>query len=122
MSDNPLTSPVFLTDSEGNTLQGTAGPNYTVVGASETNTPLGATGGAIGDTILRVSFRPTNLNPGAVSILDGSGTPITLFTGGTASISTLHNWAVDYAFESAAGGWSVTTGSGIEVIVFGKQT
>lgn len=100
-----------------------AGPNHTVVGESETNLVLGAGGGAAEDTITRVTFRPHGLNPGSVSVKDGaSGTSITLFTGGTASVSTLHNWSVDYGFKSVDGGWYVTTGADIEVIVFGKQT
>jgi len=93
------------------------------VAASQTNNALGATG-AVGDYIKRLIMVPASLNPGAVTMKDGtSGTSRTLFAGGTASINELRPIVVDIdAVSLAAGGWLVTTGADVSVLAVGDFT
>lgn len=104
----------------GSTPVQTGGPLYERVPESETDAPLGT--GAVGDTITRAILIPKTLNPGSVSITDGSESPMIIFTGGTASISTLHSFVVELGCKSTTGGWTVTTGANIDVLFIGDWT
>ena len=60
---------------------------YETVAASQTDQALGATGGT-GDYLAGVLIIPGTTSPGAVSIKDGSGSSVTIFTGGASSVVT----------------------------------
>jgi len=107
----------------GNTaIASLRGTEYEAVAAGQTNQVLGATG-AVADFLESLLIVPTTLSPGAVTIQDGpSGTPITVFAGGTDSISTLHPFAIPVAIRALSTGWRVTTGAGLSVLASGNFT
>jgi hypothetical protein len=110
------------------TFDQNAAPNWAVdpyyqfetVAASQTDQMLGSTG-AIGDYLKKIIIIPTDLNPGAVSI-EHASTNITIFAGGTASISELRPIEINLGIRSTLGGWEVTTGAAISVIAVGTFT
>jgi hypothetical protein len=95
--------------------------SYETVAASQTDQALGATG-ATGDFLLGVLIIPATVSPGAVSIKDGSGSAITIFTGGTTSVSNLVPFFVTLGIKSTGGAWKVTTGANVSAIGVGKFT
>jgi hypothetical protein len=102
-----------LTDIEGGT--------YETVAASQTDQAMGATG-ATGDMLNGVLIVPATTSPGAVSIKDGSGSAITIFTGGASSVSNLVPFFVPLGIASASGAWKVTTGANVSAIAVGRFT
>jgi hypothetical protein len=103
------------------TLQDIGAGEYETVAASQTDQALGATG-ATGDYLASVWIIPANVNPGIVQIQDGAGTAITIFAGGTDSVSSLHPFSVNLGIYSAAGAWSITTGADVSVLATGNFT
>lgn len=97
------------------------GSSYKTVAASQTDTVLGATG-ASGDYLLGILIVPATTSPGAVSIKDGSGSGITIFTGGASSVSNLVPFMVPVGAQSTSGAWKVTTGANVSVIGVGNFT
>ena len=98
-----------------------AGTDYETVAASQSDQIMGAAG-AVGDYLAGVLIVPATLSPGAVSIKDGNGAGITIFTGGAGSIATLHPFFVPIGARCAAAttpGWKVTTGANVSAIGFG---
>ena len=93
---------------------------YETVAASQTAQVLGATG-AVGDTIDGLLVIPASVDAGAVSILDNA-TSITVFAGGTGSLSNLCPFYIPLNLKSASGAWKVTTGAGVSVIATGNFT
>lgn len=97
---------------------------YETVAASQTAQMMGASG-AVGDYLAGVLIIPATLSPGAVSILDGNGSGITIFTGGASSVLTLHPFFVPIGAKCTATtspGWQITTGSNVSAIGFGSFT
>jgi hypothetical protein len=94
---------------------------WETVAASQTDQVLGATGGT-GDLLSHVLIIPATTSPGAVSIKDGAGSAITVFTGGASSVTTLIPFAVPLGLKSLAGAWKVTTGTNVSVIGVGDFT
>lgn len=94
---------------------------YETVAASQTDQVLGGTG-ASGDYLDGVLIVPATTSPGAVQIQDGSGTEITIFTGGAGSVSNLVPFLVPVGACSRAGAWSVTTGANVSAIGIGMFT
>lgn len=94
---------------------------YETVAASQTDQALGATGGT-GDYLASLLIIPATTAAGAVSIKDGAGSAITVFTGGTGSVSNLVPFTVPLGIFSAAGAWQVTTGANVSVIASGNFT
>jgi len=94
--------------------------NYVTVAAGQTDAVLGA--GARADTISVLTIIPASTSPGAVTIKDGAGAPITVFAGGSNSLSTLHPFSVILGLTSLDGAWSVTTGASVSVIAAGDFT
>lgn len=94
---------------------------YETVAASQTDQTLGGTGAA-GDYLDGVLIIPATTSPGAVLIQDGSGTEITIFTGGAGSVSNLVPFMVQIGACSRAGAWSVTTGANVSAIGVGMFT
>lgn len=94
--------------------------SYEPVAASQTDQALGATG-AIGDLLHRLIIVPATLTPGAVSIKDGAGGAITVFTGG--AVVDLAPFQIPLAGIRAGGaGWKVTTGANVSVLAIGRFT
>jgi len=96
--------------------------NYETVAASQTDQVLGGTG-KLGDFLLALMIIPATTSPGAVSIKDGNGSSITVFTGGASSVSNLVPFPVFVSAKCQNGttpGWSVTTGSNVSVLAFGN--
>ena len=98
----------------------TAG-EYETVAASSTDQAIGATGAA-GDYLAGLLIVPATTSPGAVSIKDGAGSAITVFTGGASSVSNLVPFFIPLGLKSAAGAWKVTTGASVSAIASGNFT
>lgn len=94
---------------------------YETVAASATDQILGGAG-ATKDFLAGLLIVPATTSPGAVTIKDGAGSAITVFAGGASSVSNLIPFPVLLGIESAAGGWSVTTGTNVSVIGVGRFT
>lgn len=94
------------------------GAKYETVAASQTDQVLG-NAGAVGDFLGCLLVVPATTSPGAVSIKDGSGSAITVFTGGASSLSNLVPFIIPVQAKSAAGAWKVTTGADVSVIAVG---
>ena len=103
------------------TISDSALSEYETVAASSTDQTLGATG-ATGDYLSGVLIVPATTSPGAVSIKDGAGSAITIFTGGATSVSNLVPFTAPLGIKSAAGAWKVTTGANVSVIASGNFT
>lgn len=94
---------------------------YETVAASQTDQVMGATG-ATGDLLARVLVVPATTSPGAVSIKDGAGSAITIFTGGASSVASLVPFSIPLNLYSLAGAWSITTGTSVSCLVSGNFT
>ncbi len=76
--------------------------------------------GAVGDRIEAIIAIPLSKSPGAIKIKDGSaGTEITLFAGGTDSLTELKPFRIDIDSKSTTGEWYASTGANIDIIVLG---
>ncbi len=91
---------------------------YETVAAGQTGQILGGAG-AKGDYLSHVLIRPASTSPGAVTIIDGA-TSIVIFPGGASSVSSLVPFTVAWGANSASGPWSVTTGSNVSAVAFGR--
>jgi hypothetical protein len=96
----------------------TMGDKYETVAASQTDQAMGASG-AVGDILSGVLIVPATTSPGAVSIKDGSGSAITIFTGGASSVSNLVPFYVAVGARSSSGAWKITTGANVSAIGLG---
>lgn len=94
---------------------------YETVAASQTNQSLGATG-ATGDYLAGVLVIPATTAAGQVQIKDGSNSAITIFTGGTGSVTSLVPFMVPLGLVSTSGAWQVTTGANVSAIGIGNFT
>lgn len=94
---------------------------YETVAASANDQAIGATG-ASGDYLAGVLIVPATTSPGAVSIKDGGGSAITIFTGGASSVSNLVPFFVPLGIKSGSGAWKVTTGSNVSALAVGNFT
>ena len=92
---------------------------YETVAASQSDQVLGGAGAA-GNIISKLIIVPATTSPGAVSIKDGAGGAITVFTGGATSVADLSPIVVLLDAVSTSGAWKVTTGSNVSVIAVGK--
>lgn len=97
------------------------GAAYETVAAGQSDQALGATG-ATGDYLNFVLIVPATTSPGAVSIKDGGGSAITIFTGGASSVTNLIPFAVPIMAKSTGGAWKVTTGANVSAIGVGSFT
>lgn len=94
---------------------------YNTVAASVAAQVLGNTGAA-GDYLGELLVVPASTSPGPISIQDGSGTTITVFAGGSNSISNLVPFGIPLGVKSKSGAWKVTTGAGLSVVATGNFT
>ncbi|MBK6800431.1 MAG: hypothetical protein IPG83_02770 [Novosphingobium sp.] len=97
------------------------GVEYETVAASQTDQVIGATG-AIGDLLAGLLIVPATTSPGAVSIKDGAGSVITVFTGGASSVSGMVPFFVPLGIKATGAGWKVTTGANVSAIAVGDFT
>jgi hypothetical protein len=102
-------------------LAAISGTSYKAVAASQTAVVLGATG-ATGDILNGLLITPLTTSPGAVSVQDGSGSAITVFTGGSSSVSSLVPFSAFLGAKSTSGAWKVTTGANVSVVGVGSFT
>lgn len=107
--------------SGGTPVEVRLGSGYETIAASQTDQAMGATG-ATGDFLAGVLIVPATTSPGAVSVKDGSGSSITIFTGGAGSVSNLVPFYVPLGANSTGGAWKVTTGANVSAIGFGRFT
>lgn len=106
------------------TLNNFGAGEYEPVAASATDQILGATG-AVGDYLAGVLIVPATTSPGAVSVKDGNGSAITIFTGGASSVSNLVPFFVPLglkAINATTPGWKVTTGTNVSALGTGNFT
>lgn len=102
-------------------IGGSALSEWETVAAGSTDQVLGATGAA-GDYLASVLIVPASTSPGAVSIKDGAGSAIPIFTGGPSSVSNLVPFPAPLGIKSVAGPWKITTGASVSVIASGNFT
>lgn len=95
--------------------------DYETVAASQTAQVLGSTG-AIGDYLASMTVTPATTSPGAVSIIDGAGSPVIIFAGGASSVPDLIPFTINIGAKSTVGAWKVTTGSNVSLIAYGDFT
>ena len=96
------------------------GSQYETVAASQTDQVLGATGAA-GDLINGILVIPATTAAGAVTLKDNT-TAITVFTGGTGSVSNLAPFFIALGIRSINGAWKLTTGANVSCIAVGDFT
>lgn len=98
--------------------------NFAVpLAASQAATSIsGGGGGARRDRLAGVLIIPASTNPGAVTVTDGSGSPITIFAGGAGSVLTLHPFYVPIGANSVSGPWKISTGASVSVLAVGMFT
>lgn len=95
--------------------------HYETVAAGQSDQALGATGAA-GDYLRGILVIPATTSPGTIQIKDGSGSAITLFTGGATSVADLAPFFIELGLVSLAGAWKVTTGANVSAIGIGTFT
>jgi hypothetical protein len=93
--------------------------DYETVAASQSAQVIGTTGTA-GNYLAGVLIIPATTSPGAVSITDGGGSAITIFTGGASSVLDVKPFAVPIGAKSTNGAWKITTGANVSAIAIGK--
>ena len=101
-------------------LTGLPGSEYETVAASQTDQVLGATGGT-GDLINGILVIPATTAAGAITLKDNT-TAITVFTGGTGSVSNLVPFLIPLGVRSVNGAWKLTTGANVSCIAVGDFT
>lgn len=98
--------------------------HFETVAASQSDQAMGPAGAA-GDVLTGILVVPASTSPGAVSIKDGSGSSITVFTGGATSVADLRPFLIQMGtlgIESRSGAWKVTTGANVSAIGIGYFT
>ncbi len=93
---------------------------YETVAASQTAQVMGPSGAA-GDYISGILVIPGTTSPGNVLLLDNA-TSITVFTGGSTSVSNLVPFFIPLGMISVSGAWKITTGSNVTAIGIGNFT
>jgi hypothetical protein len=84
-------------------------------------TVLGASG-AIGDYLEAVIIVPGTTSPGSVTIKDGAGSAITIFSGGATSVADLKPFTVRVGARATGAGWTITTGANVTALAAGIFT
>ena len=106
-------------DTSGNAVPA-GGTAYETVAASQTDQAMGPTGAA-GDYLAGLLIVPATTGAGTVSLKDGGGSAIAVFTGG-GTLSDLRPFFVPIGAISVVGAWKVTTGANVSAIAFGAFT
>lgn len=108
----PSIDPVFTDSSQAVAQAASQGPTAM----------SGGGGGAVGDYLAGVLIVPATTSPGAVSFQDGSGSAITIFTGGATSVADLKPFFVPIGAFSTSGAWKITTGAAVSIVARGRFT
>lgn len=95
-----------------------ASDTYEDIAASQTAQVLG-TVGAKDDTLSHLIIIPQTTSPGAVTLLDGSGS-LVIFPGGASSVTSLIPFTIHCGTRSRNGPWKVTTGANVKVRAVGR--
>jgi hypothetical protein len=96
------------------------GQKYETVAASQTAQVMGGDGSA-GDLIVGILVIPASTSPGSVTLIDGA-TSITVFAGGTSSLTGLAPFPIPLGIKAVQGPWKITTGANVSLIVVGEFT
>ncbi len=91
------------------------------VAASQTDQVIGNANARIGDYLHSVIVVPATTSPGVVSMKDGGGSAVTLFTGGASSVADLRPFVIPIESYSTSGAWQLTTGANVSVIARFRQ-
>ena len=94
--------------------------SYETVAASQTAQVLGGDGNT-GDFVSHLVIVPATTSPGNVLLLDNAAS-ITVFTGGTDSVTSLVPIIIPLNMFSKNGAWKLTTGANVSVIAVGSYT
>lgn len=97
-----------------------ASQTYETVAASQTAQVMGGAG-ATGDWLDGILVIPATVDAGNVILIDNA-TSITVFVGGTASVSNLIPFFIPIGCVSASGPWKITTGTNVSAIGIGNFT
>lgn len=93
---------------------------YNVIAANtSTGSMGGGTTGGIGDYVRAIVILPAATGLGNVAIHDGTGSSMTIFTGGSAGVANLAPIHVGLGIRSISGAWKITTGTSVSAIVMG---
>ena len=111
---------VLATDQSGISVN--AGVAYETVAASQTDQVLGGAGAA-GDFLAGLLIVPATNVAGAVSIKDGSGASIMVFSGAVSlPLASLIPFPIPIGAKSVNGAWKVTTGANVSLLATGTFT
>ena len=92
--------------------------NWYTIAAWQTDSALGATGGAAGDYLESLTLTVATAATAAVSIKDGAGSAISILPNSPGGgIGVYH---VPLGMASKTGGWKITTGEGVTAIAHGR--
>ncbi len=75
-----------------------------------------------GDYLKHLILVPATTSPGAVSIKDGADSAVTIFAGGSSSVTSLSSITIPILATSKTGSWQITTGADISVFAVGRFT
>lgn len=112
------------TPSASSSFEATA--DYQAIAASQTKKlqgQVGTQGGSVGDYCRIITIIPGTTSPGAVTLQDGNGAAITIFTGGSTSVSGLAPFQLFLdliAVNTTTPGWTIVTGAAVSVLVSGE--
>lgn len=99
------------------------GMRYKAIAAGQTTSALGTDGGKLGDVLDGILVVPASVSPGAIQIKDGGDTAITVFAGGSNSLSNLVSFYLPLGgIKSKTGAWQITTGANVSVLASGRFT
>ena len=93
------------------------------IDAGSTDQVIQMSTGAAGDYLEKLVIFPATTTPGNVILEDGTATSptfsMTVFAGGTDSVTTLHPFTVPVGAYSQDGEWVITTGANVSVMAVG---
>jgi hypothetical protein len=101
-----------------------SGDNYVLIAASKTASAFAGPGGvgALGDFLAGILVVPATTSLGAISITDGGGSAISLFTGGAGVLADIKPFYIPIGVRSTSGGWAATTSNNGSIIAIGSFT
>ena len=92
--------------------------NWYTIAVSQTDSALGATGGAAGDYLESLTLTVATAATAAVSIKDGAGSAISILPNSPGGGIGVYKVPLDMV--SKTGAWKITTGAGVTVIAHGR--
>lgn len=95
---------------------------YVAVAASQTDSVIQLSSGAVGDYLDHVIVVPATTAPGVVTIKDNATALISYPGGGTTALLTLTPFTIYVGAVSSSGAWKITTGANVSILAVGKFT